>query len=160
MALNVFLPSRKSEEIVTTTPIKIARTEHKNSININKNPAYLDSINKGINSVTIDATSPSTNTRTSHEGNTVNKAIKPKVVKLNRRTLGLNVDKSFEHSLLKDDSRSSLNGGTQKVQSLMTGGKVMGRPEQMAVLLESSYEHLGRKLQQVRNFVQMCCTML
>lgn len=117
MALNVFLPSRKSEEIVTTTPIKIARTEHKNSININKNPAYLDSINKGINSASIDATSPSTNTRTSHEGNTVNKAIKPKVVKLNRRTLGLNVDKSFEHSLLKDGSRSSLNGGTQKVQS-------------------------------------------
>ena len=102
-------PFRKSEEIVTTTPIKIARTEHKNSIN------YLDSINKGINSVSIDATSPTANTRTSWEHNTVNKAIKPKVVKLNRATLGLNVDKSIEHPVLKDDSRSSLNGGTQKV---------------------------------------------
>lgn len=108
-------PFRKSEEIVATTPIKIARTEHKNSININKTPAYLDSINKGVNSVSINATSPTTNTRTSHERNTVNKAIKPKVVKLNRTTLGLNVDKSFEHSVLKDDSRSSLNGGAQKV---------------------------------------------
>ena len=109
-------PFRKSEEIVTTTPIKIARTEHKNSININKPPVYLDSINKGINSVSIHATSPTTNTRTSHEHNTVNKAVKPKVVKLNRTTLGLNVDKSVEHAVLKDDSRSSLNGGTQKVQ--------------------------------------------
>lgn len=109
-------PFRKSEEIVATTPIKIARTEYKNSININKTPAYLDSINKGVNSVSINATSPTTNTRTSHERNTVNKAIKPKVIKLNRTTLGLNVDKSFEHSVLKDDSRSSLNGGAQKVR--------------------------------------------
>jgi len=106
---------RKSEEIVTTTPIKIARTEHKTSINFNKTPTYLDSINKGINSVSINATSPTTNTRTSDENNTVNKAIKPKVVKLNRTTLGLNVDKSFEHSIMKDESRSSLNCGTQKV---------------------------------------------
>ena len=101
--------------MVITTPIKIARTEHKNSININKTPFYLDSINKGVNSVSISATSPTTNTRTSHECSTVNKAIKPKVVKLNRATLGLNVDKSFEHSALKDDSTSSLNGGTRKV---------------------------------------------
>jgi len=108
------LTKRKSDEIVTTTPIKIARTEHKNSININKNPAYIDSINKGINSVAINATSPTTNTGTSHERNTLNKAVKPKVVKLNRTTLGLHVDKSFEHSLLKDESKSSLNGGTEK----------------------------------------------
>ena len=53
--------------------------------------------------------------RTSHEHDTVNKEIKPRVVKLNRTTLGLNVDKSVEKSLLKDESRSSLNGGIQKV---------------------------------------------
>jgi len=115
--LSVFFSFRKSDEIVTTTPIKIARTEHKNSININKNPAYIDSTNKGINSVAINATSPTTNTGTSHERNTLNKAVKPKVVKLNRTTLGLHVDKSFEHSLLKDESKSSLNGGTEKVWS-------------------------------------------
>lgn len=114
----MFSPSRKSEEIITTRPVKIARTEHSNSIKIDKKPAYLDSINKGTNSVSINATSPTMDTRTSHEGNTVNKAIKPKVVKLNRSTLGLHVDRSVEHSLLKDDeSSSSLNGGTQKVTS-------------------------------------------
>ncbi|XP_078373155.1 uncharacterized protein LOC144656789 isoform X2 [Oculina patagonica] len=109
------LTKRKSDEIVTTTPIKITRTEHSNSIKINRGTPCLDSLNKGINSVSINATSPTTvDTRTSHEGSTVNKLIKPKVVKLNRKTLGLHVDKSVEHSPLKDESSSSLNGGPQK----------------------------------------------
>lgn len=111
----MFFPTRKSEGIVTSsTPIKIARTEH-NSIKINKNTTCLDSVSKGISSVSIGATSPTTDTRTNHEGNKVNKVIKPKVVKLNRKTLGLNVDRSFEQSILKDESSSSLNGGMQKV---------------------------------------------
>lgn len=112
--INTFFPTRKSEGIVTATPIKIARTEH-NSIKINKKSTCLDSISKGINSVSIDATSPTTDTRTNHEGNKVNKVIKPKVVKLNRKTLGLNVDRSVEHSVLRDETSLSLNGGMQKV---------------------------------------------
>lgn len=104
---------------MATTPIKIARTDHSNSIKINKKATCLDSVSKGINSVSINATSLTTDTRTSHEGCTVNKVIKPKVVKLNRKTLGLHVDKSVEHSLVKDEPSSSFNGGVQKVHLML-----------------------------------------
>ena len=65
-----------------------------------------------MNSVSIHTASPTVNTRTDH---VANKAIKPKVVKLNRKTLGLHVDKSVEHLQAKDESSSSSNGRTQKV---------------------------------------------
>lgn len=103
----IFSLCRKSTEVGDVTVSKKARTDHSNIIKINKRPASLETINKGINSVSINATSPSLDSRTGHKDNAVNKTAKPKVVKLNRKTLGLNLSKS----VLKDELTSSLNGG-------------------------------------------------
>lgn len=66
-----------------------------------------------MNSVSIHTTSPTMDYISDHGGKAQNKSIKPKVVKLNRKTLGLHVDTSFEN--LQDESNASLNGKLQKV---------------------------------------------
>ena len=106
----LLFPCRKSEDTAGGTDSKIARKEHSNIIKINKKPASLESINRGINS-----TLPTLESKTGHENNSVNKTAKPKVVKLNRKTLGLNLNKSVEEQTLKQELQLSLNGGTQKV---------------------------------------------
>lgn len=97
------------------TVSKIARTEC-NIIKINKRPATsLESINKEINSVSINSTSPTKDSAPGHRNSLLNNASKPKVVKLNRKTLGLNLNKSLEPAIAKVDINSTLNGGAQKV---------------------------------------------
>ncbi|PFX34534.1 hypothetical protein AWC38_SpisGene522 [Stylophora pistillata] len=114
---------RKSHEKLTTRPIKISRTEHSNSIKINRSPISFGSTSNGVNSVSIHTTSPTMDITSDHEGRAQNKSIKPKVVKLNRKTLGLHVDKSFEHQQSKNESNSSFNGGAQKeVSASSTSG--------------------------------------
>ena len=118
-AFNLF---RKSEETVDGTVSKIARTEC-NIIKINKRPATsLESINKGINSVSINSTSPTLDSAPGHRNSSLNNASKPKVVKLNRKTLGLNLNKSLEPAIAKVDINSTLNGGAQKVIYLIFKG--------------------------------------
>lgn len=114
---------RKSEETVDATVSKIARTEC-NIIKINKRPATsLESINnKGINSVSINSTSPTLDSAPGHRNSSLNNASKPKVVKLNRKTLGLNLNKSLEPAIAKVDINSTLNGGAQKVIYLIFKG--------------------------------------
>ena len=103
------------------TVSKIARTEC-NVIKINKRPATsLESINKGINSVSINSTSTLDSTP-GHRNSSLNNASKPKVVKLNRKTLGLNLNKSLEPAMAKVDINSTLNGGAQKVIYLIFKG--------------------------------------
>ena len=68
-----------------------------------------------MNSVSIHTTSPTMDYISDHGGKAQNTSIKPKVVKLNRKTLGLHVDTSFENLQSKDESNSSLNGKLQKV---------------------------------------------
>lgn len=97
------------------TVSKLARTEC-NIIKINKRPATSpESINKGINSVSINSTSPTLDSASGHRNSSLNNASKPKVVKLNRKTLGLNLNKSLEPAMAKVDINSTLNGGAQKV---------------------------------------------
>lgn len=97
------------------TVSKIARTEC-NIIKINKRPATsLESISKEINSVSINSTSPTKDSAPGHRNSLLNNASKPKVVKLNRKTLGLNLNKSLEPAIAKVDINSTLNGGAQKV---------------------------------------------
>jgi len=118
------LTKRKSEDTAGGTDSKIARKEHSNIIKINKKPASLESIHRGINSVSINATLPILESKTGHENNSVNKTAKPKVVKLNRKTLGLNLNKSVEEQTLKQELQLSLNGGTQKeIIASMTSSK-------------------------------------
>ena len=103
------------------TVSKIARTEC-NIIKINKRPATsLESI-KGINSVSINSTSPTLDSAPGHRNSSLNNASKPKVVKLNRKTLGLNLNKSLEPAIAKVDINSTLNGGAQKVIYLIFKG--------------------------------------
>ena len=104
------------------TVSKIARTEC-NIIKINKRPATsLESINKGINSVSINSTSPTLDSTPGHRNSSLNNASKPKVVKLNRKTLRLNLNKSLEPATAKVDINSTLNGGAQEVIYLIFKG--------------------------------------
>ena len=50
-----------------------------------------------------------------HTSNSLNNTTKPKVVKLNRKTLGLNLNKSAEQTTLMEEFSSNVNGGSQKV---------------------------------------------
>ena len=101
---------------------KIARTEC-NIIKINKRPTTsLESINTGVNSVSINSTSPTLDSAPRHRNSSLNNASKPKVVKLNRKTLGLNLNKSLEPAITKVDINSTLNGGAQKVIYLIFKG--------------------------------------
>lgn len=72
-----------------------------------------------MNSVSLHTTSPTMDITSDHQGRAESKSIKPKVVKLNRKTLGLHVDKSFEHDQSKNESNSSFHGGPQKVKDYM-----------------------------------------
>lgn len=106
-----FFHFSKSDEVADSSGSKIARIDQSTIVEINKKPVPLDSINKGINSVSITTTSPTLDYRTGCENMVVNKTVKAKVVKLNRKTLALNLDKSF----LKDELRSSCNSGEKVI---------------------------------------------
>ncbi|XP_068698098.1 uncharacterized protein [Montipora foliosa] len=109
------LLKRKSEETSDASNCKIARTVPSSSSKMSKKTLSLEFINKEIDSVSINsASSPTQDSSSGHNHNVMSKITKAKVVKLNRKTLGLNLNTSVSQCALKDKLASTLNGKTQQ----------------------------------------------
>ena len=93
----VFFYFRRSSDSNGSFLSKMAKAEVGNITKINNALPILEVVNDGTSSVCIKSTSTATVDRTCPD-------VKPKVVKLNRGTLGLNLNKSVDEAVKRNKS--------------------------------------------------------